>query len=112
MLHLPGHTPGLTCLCNESEGVLFSDDVVHRFGIRGGEQPAAELGILEHTADPGQRLQVRARRGFGRHQHEEQEGRLTVHRDQDVADLQANFLSRSAGPDIGDNHAEVSRQAE
>jgi len=26
VLHLPGHTPGLTCLWNERDGVLFSDD--------------------------------------------------------------------------------------
>ena len=26
VLHLPGHTPGLVCLWNERDGVLFSDD--------------------------------------------------------------------------------------
>ena len=31
VLHLPGHTPGLVCLWNERDGVLFSDDHLLEF---------------------------------------------------------------------------------
>jgi glyoxylase-like metal-dependent hydrolase (beta-lactamase superfamily II) len=46
VLHLPGHTPGLTCLWSARDGVLFSDDHLLEFispnpvlDLEGGEQP-------------------------------------------------------------------------
>src|SRR6185312_725605 len=61
-------------------GVLVGYYVVHRLGVGGGEEPAPKFGVLEHAADPRQGLEVRARRRFGRDQHEEQVRRLAVHR--------------------------------